>query len=144
HYYEAEYGRRPGARTLEQLLVELHATQRSAFVGRHWKDAFDRYWTLVVSLCRRLSDLAAGEHCAKYEALFERVALAQQDGERVRVLCQSETERLALRAALAELGVGVPVASFSRRLHHGDGREHELTLLVGPPPPWQGHILLTG
>ncbi len=143
-YYEAEYGRRPGARTLEQLLGELHATQRSAFIGRHWKEAFDRYWTLVVSLCRRLSELAAGERCAKYEALFERVALAERHGERVRVLCQSETERLALRAALAELGVDVPVASFSRRLHHGDGREHELTLLVGAPPPWQGHILLTG
>jgi hypothetical protein len=143
-YYEAQYARRLGARTVGQMMDELRATHRSAFVGRHWKDAHDVYWSGVVSACRRLAELAASEHCAKYEALFDRVAEAQACGERLRVLCQNETERLALRAALADLDLEVPVVGFSRRLPFGPTNGADVTLCLGAPAPWQAHLLLTG
>jgi hypothetical protein len=145
--YEAATGSARFAETVDRMWKTVNNTRSAAFVGRKWKDAFNRYWDPIRSALRKLIRLQEDEDtCSKYLALIERICEAQVRRERLRVVCQTNAERSAVKTVLSEFGVDkadVTVHSFGARFDHGpDGKT--VTLLVGPPPPWRAAVLATG
>lgn len=135
------------AMTLDQMWKVVDTTRSAAFVGAKWKQGFNRYWDPLRSCLRRLLKLQQDEGtCSKYVALVERLGDAQKARECVRVICQTNAERNAVKAMLRDYGVDEATAtvhSFGARFPHGPVG-HTVTLLVSPPPPWRASILNGG
>jgi hypothetical protein len=155
--YDAATGSARFSESIERMWRTVDSAKSSAFVGHKWKDAYNRYWDPIRSALRKLIRLQEDEDtCSKYVALIERVGDAQAADERLRIVCQTNAERTAVKTALREFGVDagqVSVHSFGARFPHGPERrgtrfvhtngEH-VTLLMGPPPPWRWSVLVTG
>lgn len=137
----------PYAESVERLWNSVDIANSSAFRGRKWVDAYKRYWDPIRSALRKLVRLGGDEDtCGKYEALIERIGEAQAQGEKLRVVCQTNAERAALKATLVDFDVDqdvVTVHSFGARFDYG-GAADVVTLLFGPPPPWRSSILVSG
>jgi hypothetical protein len=135
------------AETIERMWKSVDNARSSAFIGWKWKDGFKRYWDPIRSSLRKLIRLQEDEDtCSKYVALIERLGQAQAAGECVRIICQTNAERNAVKATLREYGVTekqATVHSFGARFELGP-KGKLVTLLVGPPPPWRGSILVSG
>lgn len=145
--YEAAAGGNRFSDTVDRMWKTVDNARPAAFVGRGWKDGFDRYWDPIRSSLKKLIRLQEdSDTCSKYEALIERVGEAQGSGERLRIFCQTNAERAAVKGMLHEFGVDedqVTVHSFGARFDHGpDGKT--VTVLVGPPPPWKAAMLVSG
>jgi hypothetical protein len=142
-YDSAVYG--AFAETIDRMWTSVDNTRSSAFVGAKWKEGHRRYWDGIRSCLRRLIKLQEHEDtCSKYDALIERIGEAQANGECVRVVCQTNAERGAVKATLREFGVTeeqATVHSFGTRFSYGAAGSKFVTLLVGPPPPWKAGIL---
>lgn len=155
--YDAATGSARLSESIERMWRTVDNAKSSAFVGHKWKDAYNRYWDPIRSALRKLIHMQEDEDtCGKYIALIERVGDAEAAGERLRIVCQTNAERTAVKTALREFGVDaerVSVHSFGARFAHGpEGRGRRfvhtcgqtVTLLVGPPPPWRSSVLVTG
>ena len=133
--------------TVEQMWNQVDNARASAFIGAKWKEGFNRYWDPLRSNLRKLIKLQQDANtCSKYVALIERLGDAQQANECVRVICQTNAERNAVKATLAEYGVAEETAtvhSFGTRFPHGSKRR-TVMLLTSPPPPWHASILASG
>lgn len=142
-YDAAVYG--AFAETIERMWIAVDNARSGAFVGAKWKEGHRRYWDGIRSCLRRLIKLQEQEDtCSKYDALIERIGEAQVNGECVRVVCQTNAERGAVKATLREFGVTekqATVHSFGTRFPYGAAGSKFVTLLVGPPPPWKAGIL---
>jgi hypothetical protein len=145
--YDATTGSARFAETVERMWTTVDNTRPSAFVGRRWKDAFNRYWNPIRSALRKLIRLQEDENtCSKYVALVDRVGEAQARGERLRIVCQTNAERSAVKTVLRDFDVDkdeVSVHSFGARFAHGP-QSKSVTVLMGPPPPWRSSVLVTG
>ena len=145
--YDAATGSARFAETVARMWNTVDNTRSSVFVGRRWKDAFHRYWDPIRSALRKLIRLQEDENtCSKYVALVDRVGEAQARGERLRIVCQTNAERSAVKTVLRDFGVNtddVTVHSFGARFAHGP-ESKSVTLLMGPPPPWRSSVLVTG
>lgn len=145
--YDTAAGGNRFAETVERMWKTVNNTKSAAFVGRKWKDGFNRYWDPTRSALRRLIRLQEDlETCSKYEALVERIGEAQGAGEKLRVVCQTNAERSAVKTLLRNFEVDedqVTVHSFGARFEYGPAGK-TVTLLVGPPPPWRAGILVSG
>jgi hypothetical protein len=145
--YDAATGSARFAETVDRMWKTVNNARSAAFVGRKWKDAFNRYWDPIRSALRKLIRLQEDEDtCSKYLALIERIGEAQVRRERLRIVCQTNAERSAVKTVLSEFGVNkdeVTVHSFGARFDHGPD-DKNVTLLVGPPPPWRAAVLASG
>jgi hypothetical protein len=145
--YEAATGSARFAETVDRMWKTIDNARSAAFVGRKWKDAFTRYWNPIRSALRKLIRLQEDENtCSKYLALIERIGEAQSRRERLRIVCQTNAERTAVRTVLSDFGVNkddVTVHSFGARFDHGPEGQY-VTLLLGSPPPWQTAVLVSG
>ncbi len=145
--YDAATGSARFAESIERMWRTIDNTRSAAFVGRKWKNAFHRYWDPIRSALRKLIHLQEDEDtCSKYVALVERIGEAQARGERLRIVCQTNAERGAVKTVLRDYGVNtdqVSVHSFGARFEHGPEGE-TVTLLMGAPPPWRRSVLVTG
>jgi hypothetical protein len=155
--YDAATGSARFSESIDRMWRTVDNAKSTAFVGHKWKDAFHRYWDPIRSALRKLIRMQEDEDtCSKYVALIERVGDAQAAGERLRIVCQTNAERTAVKTALSDFGVDaeqVSVHSFGARFAHGPERRGGrfvrtygecITLLMGPPPPWRSSVLVTG
>jgi len=155
--YDAATGSARFSESIERMWRTVDSAKSSAFVGHKWKDAYNRYWDPIRSALRKLIHFQEDEDtCSKYIALIERVGDAQAAGEQLRIVCQTNAERTAVKTALREFGVEaeqVSVHSFGARVPHGSERRgrrfmhtygENVTLLTSPPPPWRRSVLVTG
>lgn len=138
------------AKNVEWLLERVLEVGSSAFRNR-WKKAFESHWTGVKAAAKGAREIVAdADECPKYWALMERLTALEQS-ERLRVLCQTQTERKAVQEALLagglvsqeDFGQTVEVASFSQRIEHGPDDE-TVTLLLAPPSLRHAALYLGG
>jgi hypothetical protein len=146
--YERVAGPNPYAVNARALMAQCEQVTQAAFIGSNWKHVFDDYWPVVMAALRNLIRCAEdSRRYAKDEALVDRAITAMDAGRQVRVLCQTRAEGLATRETLDGFGLGlqqgVRVASYADRIPWG-GEYSLLTLLLAPPPPWHGAMLLSG
>jgi hypothetical protein len=145
--YDAATGSVRFSESVERMWKTIDNARSAAFVGNKCKNAYHRYWDPIRSALRRLIRLQEDEDtCSKYVALVERIGDAQARGERLRIVCQTNAERGAVKTVLHDYGVDtdqVSVHSFGARFEYGpEGKA--VTLLMGPPPPWRRSVLVTG
>jgi len=149
-FYERASTTNPMAKSVEWLIERVLEVGSSAFRNR-WKKAFESHWTGVKAAAKGAREIVAdADECPKYWALMERLTALEQ-GKRLRVLCQTQTERKAVQEALLagglvsqeDLGQTVEIASFSQRIEHGPDDE-VVTLLLSPPPLRHAALYLSG
>lgn len=128
------------ADTIDRMWKTVDNAKAAAFIGWKWKDGFNRYWDPIRSCLRKLMRLQESEEtCSKYQALIYRIGEAQAAGECVRIVCQTNAERNAVKATLRDYGVSdahATVHSFGARFPYGPDAPKVL-LLTAPPPPWR-------
>ncbi len=145
--YDRASARDPFARPIAKMVVALEMVTSSTFTGKKAKAAYRGYWDPLMGVIRRLLRHAAEDDGGpKFEAVFERIALAQHDEERVRVMCQTRVEKFAIQDKIEEfeLDGAASCATMSDRLPYGTARAGMTTLLLGPPPPWRIGLLTSG
>ncbi|MFL6143199.1 MAG: hypothetical protein ACJ72N_15210 [Labedaea sp.] len=149
-FYDAAVAHYPMSRRAQWLVERVTDASSGAFRNR-WKLAFEQHWTGVKGAAKQAMRLLAdAEEHPKWWAVQERLA-ALEDGQRLRILCQTRAEARAMRDALLDselvderdFGELVDVASFSRRAPQGPA-DDTITLLLSPPPPQRAAIYLSG
>lgn len=149
-FFDAAVAHYPMSRRALWLLERVTDAGSGAFRNR-WKLAFDQHWTGVKGAAKQAMRLLAdAEEHPKWWAVQERLG-ALQDGQRLRILCQTRAEARAMRDALLaselvderDFGELVDVASFSQRAPQGPAGD-TVTLLLSPPPPQKAAIYLSG
>jgi hypothetical protein len=144
-YRETQSGRAVAYR-VEELQSRLAAVEKSAFVGRKWKEAYNEWDTVVGYLNDLVRLQSSNEHSAKFEALvLERLpeAVERKRPLSVRVLCQSREDVDALQASLRTWGLPaehIAVQLFGRRVEHGRPGT-DVTVLLAPPTRWHAGVL---
>jgi hypothetical protein len=145
--YEAAAG--VGSPVFNRSAAALWRTVRHAdssqFRGERWKEGYRRHWDSLVGAVGSIYR-AAAEEPTKLHALFDELATAKRGGRELVCCVQTQTERRALIQTLQDLGIdeGVVVATFAKRADAGPGDAPRRTVLLGPPPPWQAPLLLSG
>lgn len=146
-HYERAAGPNPFTPNAEQQLSQVDRVDRSSFVGRRWKEAFDDYWPGVRAALANLVRLAGRTSDGKVDALAELTMETLEMGFNVRVMCQTRTAAAATREWLREFDLDsderVTVNYFGQRIEHG-AADSLVTVMTAPPPPWQRALLLTG
>lgn len=145
--YDRASARDPFARPIAKMVKALEMVTSTTFTGKKAKAAYRAYWDVLMGVIRRLLRLAADDDGGpKFEALFERIALAQHDHERVRVMCQTRVEKYSIQDKIEEfeLDGAASCATMSDRLPYGTVQGGLTTLLLGPPPPWRVGLLDSG
>jgi hypothetical protein len=145
--YDHATARDPFAQPISKRVKALEMVTSTTFTGKKSKAAFRAYWDVLMGVIRRLLRRAGEDDGGpKFEALFERIALAQHDHERVRVMCQTRVEKYAIQAKIEEFELdGVAsCATMSDKLPYGTAQAGPTTLLLAPPPPWRVDVLASG
>jgi len=145
--YDRATARDPFARPIAKIFKDLEMVTSSTFTGNKAKTAHRAYWDSLMGLLRRLLRHAGEDDGGpKFEAVFERIAAAQRDGEHVRIMCQTRVEKFAIQDEIEEFELGgvASCATMSDRLPYGTARVRTTTLLLGPPPPWRAGLLASG
>jgi hypothetical protein len=149
-FHDGAVAHYPMSRRADWLLDRVTDAGSSAFRDR-WKLAFEQHWTGIKGASKQATRLLAdSDGHPKWWAVQERLA-ALDDGEQLRIVCQTRAEARAMREALldsglvdeADFGVLIDVTSFSRRRPHGPA-SNTITLLLSPPPPQKASIYLSG
>lgn len=146
--YDEQAARSRFARASTALLRLIEDAPRAAFRGR-WKRAYDSHWGAVKGAANRLRELAV-EECPKWWAVTDRVFEARDRDERLRIVCQTKAEQVALTRALVEggvvgtdgFGVTIDVVTFADRLPPGEDR-NLVTVYTSPLPPWRASAYLS-
>ena len=149
-FYDAAVAHYPMSRGAQWLLERVTDANSGAFRNR-WKLAFEQHWTGIKGAAKQaLRLLTDAEEHPKWWAVQERLA-ALEDGQRLRILCQTRAEARAMRDALldsqlvneGDFGGFIDVASFSQRAPQGPAAA-TVTLLLSPPPPQKAAVYLSG
>ncbi|HXH33029.1 MAG TPA: hypothetical protein VNJ54_01300 [Plantibacter sp.] len=136
-------------RSTSQLLRQVEQAAPAPFRGR-WKDAYNANWGAVKGCSKALREIARTE-CPKWWAVWERVDAARTQGEKLRIVCQTQADQAALAQSLVDEGVvpataigdSVEIVTFSQRDEQGEG-DDRVVLYLAPPPPWQASTYLSG
>lgn len=131
----------------------LERVEQARVQGSELRRGYDAHWAVVKGALKRVAEIVNNpDECPKWWALFDRLERAREDGESLRVLCHTRSERNGLRRSLVESGLVRP-EEFGTWLHverlkdsrlpYGSGAEL-VSLVTAPLPAWDLSVYCGG
>lgn len=144
--FDDEASRNPFMTSTFALLQQVRNARSSTF-GRSWRRGHGAHWASVEGSLVRLREIL-DDACPKWWAVIERIDKARLNGEHLRIVCQTKSERSALERSLGREGIISPedqAISFVtfQQIERLGVITGPVSVYLAPPPPWFASTMLS-